>query len=87
MTSCQTSPAGTMSRPRSTSSAGLSTGLTDPRTRPVGEVEFANGVAAMGASGQFGAARICASIVGHVNLLGPGVKSVLDCMVGARTAG
>jgi predicted TIM-barrel fold metal-dependent hydrolase len=51
--------------------------------RPVGEVEFANGVAAMGASGQFGSARICASIVGHVNLLGPGVASTLECMVRA----
>src|SRR5690242_19753826 len=37
--------------------------------RPVGEVEFANGVAAMGASGAYGRALICAGIVSHVNLL------------------
>ena len=37
--------------------------------RPVGEVEFANGVAAMSASGGYGAAAICAGIVSHVNLL------------------
>src|SRR5260221_7063244 len=37
--------------------------------RPVGEVEFANGVAAMAASGGYGPAAICAGIVSHVNLL------------------
>jgi hypothetical protein len=37
--------------------------------RPVGEVEFANGVAAMSASGGYGPAEICAGIVSHVNLL------------------
>src|SRR5450756_2637591 len=37
--------------------------------RPVGEVEFANGVAAMSASGGYGPAAICAGIVSHVNLL------------------
>src|SRR3954470_15600522 len=48
--------------------------------RPVGEVEFVNGVAAMSASGGYGPAAmsasggygpaaICAGIVGHVNLL------------------
>ena len=37
--------------------------------RPVGEVEFANGAAAMSASGGYGPAAICAGIVGHVNLL------------------
>ena len=37
--------------------------------RPVGEVEFANGVAAMSASGGYGPAAICAGIVGHANLL------------------
>src|SRR5437879_5441537 len=36
--------------------------------RPVGEVEFANGVAAMAASGGYGKAAICAGIVSHVNL-------------------
>src|SRR6266446_5323804 len=37
--------------------------------RPVGEVEFANGAAAMSASGGYGPAAICAGIVGHANLL------------------
>src|ERR1700684_1611400 len=37
--------------------------------RPVGEVEFANGAAAMSSSGGYGQAAICAGIVGHVNLL------------------
>jgi len=47
--------------------------------RPVGETEFVNGVAAMSASGQYGAARICAGIVGHADLrLGAQVEAVLD---------
>src|SRR3954467_12674288 len=37
--------------------------------RPVGEVEFANGIAAMSASGGYGSAAICAGIVSHANLL------------------
>lgn len=36
--------------------------------RPLGEVEFANGVGAMAASGTFGACRVCAGIVGHADL-------------------
>jgi len=36
--------------------------------RPVGETEFVNGVAAMSASGGYGTAKICAGIVGHVDL-------------------
>src|SRR6266853_267074 len=44
--------------------------------RPVGEVEFANGAAAMSASGGYGPAAICAGIVGHVNLLlGEGARA------------
>jgi predicted TIM-barrel fold metal-dependent hydrolase len=47
--------------------------------RPVGEVEFANGVAAMSASGGYGSAAICAGIVGHVNLLlGDDARAVLE---------
>jgi predicted TIM-barrel fold metal-dependent hydrolase len=47
--------------------------------RPVGEVEFANGVAAMSASGGYGSAAICAGIVGHVNLLlGDGARAILE---------
>ncbi len=47
--------------------------------RPVGETEFVNGVAAMSASGQYGAARVCAGIVGHADLrLGARVAPVLE---------
>jgi predicted TIM-barrel fold metal-dependent hydrolase len=44
----------------------------------VGEVEFVNGVAAMAASGAFGDVRVCAGIVGGVDLrLGAAVEEVL----------
>ena len=47
--------------------------------KSLGETEFVNGVAAMGASGQFGDARPCASIVGNVALgLGARVGDILD---------
>ena len=36
--------------------------------KPVGEVEFVNGVAAQGASGLYGDYRPCAAIVGHADL-------------------
>ena len=52
--------------------------------RPVGEVEFANGVAAMSASGGYGPAAICAGIVGHVNLLqGDSARGVLEAEIAA----
>jgi predicted TIM-barrel fold metal-dependent hydrolase len=52
--------------------------------RPVGEVEFVNGVAAMSASGGYGAAEICAGIVGHANLLlGDGARAVLEAEIAA----
>src|ERR1700742_2334633 len=52
--------------------------------RPVGEVEFANGAAAMSASGGYGAAAVCAGIVGHANLLlGEGVRPVLEAEIAA----
>jgi predicted TIM-barrel fold metal-dependent hydrolase len=52
--------------------------------RPVGEVEFANGVAAMAASGGYGKTLICAGIVSHVNLLlGDGAKAVLEAEIAA----
>ena len=52
--------------------------------RPVGEVEFANGAAAMAASGAYGKALVCAGIVGHVNLLaGDGAKAVLEAEIAA----
>lgn len=50
--------------------------------RPVGEVEFANGVAAMSASGGYGSTRICDGIVSHANLLlGDGAKPVLEAEI------
>ena len=36
--------------------------------RPVGETEFANGIAAMCSSGIYGKTRACAAIVGHADL-------------------
>src|ERR1700704_3875146 len=52
--------------------------------RPVGEVEFVNGVAAMSASGGYGPAAICAGIVGHANLLlGEGARAVLEAEIAA----
>jgi predicted TIM-barrel fold metal-dependent hydrolase len=52
--------------------------------KPIGETEFVNGAAAMGASGIYGPGRICAGIVGHANLqLGAGVTRVLEAHVRA----
>jgi predicted TIM-barrel fold metal-dependent hydrolase len=52
--------------------------------RPVGEIEFANGVAAMAASGTYGKTRVCAGIVGHADLtLGAAVEKVLEAMIEA----
>jgi predicted TIM-barrel fold metal-dependent hydrolase len=50
--------------------------------RPVGEIEFANGVAAMSASGGYGKPRLCAGIVGYADLmLGARVAEVLEAMI------
>lgn len=52
--------------------------------RPVGEVEFANGVAAMSESGAYGATHLCAAIVGSADLsLGADVEPVLDALLAA----
>jgi predicted TIM-barrel fold metal-dependent hydrolase len=52
--------------------------------RPVGEVEFANGVAAMSASGGYGSTALCAGIVGHTNLLlGEAARAVLEAEIAA----
>jgi L-fuconolactonase len=52
--------------------------------RPVGEVDFANGVAAMAASGLYGNTRVCAGIVGCADLmLGARVEPVLEAMIAA----
>jgi len=50
-----------------------------PELYPVGETEFANGIAAMSASGRYGPRRIAHRIVGHVDLsLGDAVRPVLE---------
>ena len=50
--------------------------------QPVGEVEFVNGVAAMSASGIYGATRVCAGIVGFADLtLGDAVRPVLERLI------
>jgi len=55
-----------------------------PELRPVGEVEFVNGVAAMSASGGYGSTRICAGIVGFADLaLGAPVERVLEAEIAA----
>ena len=56
----------------------------DPAFAPVGETEFANGIAAMSASGQYGAIRACAGIVSNVDLrLGERARDVLEAQVAA----
>jgi predicted TIM-barrel fold metal-dependent hydrolase len=52
--------------------------------RPVGEVEFVQGLAAASASGLYGPGRAAAAIVGHANLnLGERVALVLDALQAA----
>jgi L-fuconolactonase len=52
--------------------------------RPMGEVEFLNGIAAMSASGSYGESRVCAGIVGHADLcLGEGVRPILEAQIRA----
>jgi predicted TIM-barrel fold metal-dependent hydrolase len=47
--------------------------------RPLGEIEFANGIAAMSASGNYGPRRVCAAIVGYADLTqGDPVAELLD---------
>jgi len=54
--------------------------------KPVGETEFVNGVAAMTASGTYGAVRACAGIVGHVDLT-LGSKLVKEALAAHIAAG
>ena len=50
--------------------------------RPVGEVEFANGAAAIAASETFGKTKVCAGIVAYADLmLGAQVEEVLEAMI------
>ena len=52
--------------------------------RPIGEIEFANGVAAMSTSGGYGKTRVCAGIVGYADLaLGAAVEKVLEAQITA----
>jgi predicted TIM-barrel fold metal-dependent hydrolase len=52
--------------------------------RPVGEIEFVNGVAAMSASGLYGKTRVAAGIVGTADLrLGKAAGDVLDAQIAA----
>jgi predicted TIM-barrel fold metal-dependent hydrolase len=52
--------------------------------KPVGEVEFANGVAAQSASGGYGPCQVNAAIVSHANLLlGEEAKAVLEAQIKA----
>jgi L-fuconolactonase len=52
--------------------------------RPVGEVEFVNGIAAQSASGQYGRTRVCEAIVGWADLmLGSRVRAVLEAEIAA----
>jgi predicted TIM-barrel fold metal-dependent hydrolase len=51
---------------------------------PVGEVEFANGIAAMAASGEYGDTLICVGIVGTADIsVGAEVAQVLDAQIAA----
>lgn len=55
--------------------------------KPIGETEFANGVAAMSASGIYGRTQLCAGIVSTADLLlGDGVKPVLEAHIAAAPA-
>jgi L-fuconolactonase len=50
-----------------------------PQLQPLGETEFANGVAAMSASGIYGDARVCGGIVGFADFtLGDGIRPILQ---------
>ena len=52
--------------------------------RPVGEVEFVQGLAAASASGLYGSCRAAATIIGHADLkLGDRVEPVLDALQAA----
>ena len=52
--------------------------------KPLGETEFANGVAAMAASGVYGDTQACAAIVSHADLTrGAAVREVLEAQIRA----
>ena len=52
--------------------------------RPVGEVEFVAGIAAMSASGNYGPCRVAEGIIGHADLtIGARVRDVLEAQIKA----
>jgi predicted TIM-barrel fold metal-dependent hydrolase len=52
--------------------------------RPLGEIEFANGVGAISASGIYGSTRACAGIVGYADLsMGAKIGELLDRAISA----
>ena len=52
--------------------------------KPVGEVEFVQGLSAASASGVYGKSRAASSIIGHANLnLGSKVEPVLEALISA----
>jgi L-fuconolactonase len=52
--------------------------------KPLGEVEYVNGVAAQSASGLYGSSRYCAGIIGHADMtLGSAAGEVLDALAAA----
>ena len=52
--------------------------------KPVGETEFVAGVAAMSESGQYGATKVCAGIVGHADLRnGDATRAILEAHIRA----
>src|SRR5215475_11482416 len=52
--------------------------------RPVGEIEFVTGQAAISASGHYGKTRVCEAIIGWADLmLGAGVRAVLEAEIAA----
>jgi hypothetical protein len=56
--------------------------------RPVGEVEFVAGIAAMSASGGYGPIKVAQGIVGYADLtLGDRVEPVLEALIRAAVAG
>lgn len=58
-----------------------------PHMAPVGEVEFANGIAAMAASGAFGDTLACAGIVSTADItVGAEVAEVLDAQIAVTPA-
>jgi L-fuconolactonase len=52
--------------------------------KPLGEVEFVNGIAAMAASGLYGSTKVAAGIIGHAELLqGSKIKKLLEAQIAA----